>query len=188
VVPASRAARNCFEVSMMRTRTTRRPARSAALLLLLSGCLPAAQPRDGAPVPVPGPGAPLAQIEREVQERVNAYRASRGLAPLRGDPGLTSLARDHSARMARGERPFGHDGFEDRVRAARAGRTLNVVSENVATNNYPENQVAARVVVGWVQSSGHRRNLEGSFDIAGVGVARSSSGDYFITQLYAASR
>lgn len=165
--------------------TPRFRALALALLLPLSGCLPAAEVRDGASDP--GLSAPLVEIEREVHARVNEYRSSRRLAPLQRDPVLASLARDHSARMARGERPFGHDGFEDRVRAARAGRALEGVSENVATNNYPVNQVAARVVVGWVESSGHRRNLEGGFDIAGVGVARAPSGDYFITQLYAAT-
>jgi uncharacterized protein YkwD len=156
-----------------------------ALLLPLSGCLPAVEPSAGASDP--GTSGPLFEIERQVHERVNAHRSLLGLAPLQHDPVLASLARDHSEWMARGERPFGHDGFDDRVRAAHEARALGAVSENVASNNYPSNQVAGLAVRGWVKSSGHRRNIEGRFDMAGVGVARGSAGDYFITQLYAAT-
>lgn len=156
-----------------------------ALLLPLSGCLQAVELANGAPDT--GTSGPLFEIERQVHERVNAHRSLLGLAPLRHDPVLASLARDHSERMARGERPFGHGGFDDRVSAAHEARALGAVSENVATNNYPPNQVAGLAVTGWVRSSGHRRNIEGGFDVAGVGVARGSAGDYFITQLYAAT-
>lgn len=155
------------------------------LLLLLSNCVPA--PVPGAPAPA-GVGHPaLAEIEREVHDRIDSHRSSRGLPRLQLDSALTSLARDHSERMARGQRPFGHTGFEERARAARAARQVSIVSENVASNNYPDEQVARRALAGWLRSPGHREKLEGDFDLTGIGVARGAAGDYFITQLFAAT-
>lgn len=159
---------------------------SALLLLLTIGCVPVEVP-VGSARPVGGE-SPATAIEREVHERINAHRASRGLLPLQADATLTALARDHSVLMAAGQRGFGHSGFDERVEAIRAARPVSTVSENVATNNYPPAQVAGRAVSGWLTSPGHRENLEGGFDLTGVGVARGRAGDYFVTQIYAARR
>jgi uncharacterized protein YkwD len=157
----------------------------ALLLLLLNSCIPAPAPPASAPVGTHS--SSLIAIEQELHERINAHRSSRGLPPLQSDAVLTSFAREHSEKMARGERPFGHVGFEERVQAVRAAQPVSTVSENVAINNYPAEQVASRVLSGWLRSSGHRQNLESNSDLTGVGVARGPSGDYFITQLYAAT-
>lgn len=46
----------------------------------------------------------------------------------------------------------------------------------------------ARVAVeGWIKSPGHRKNLLGAFDLCGIGVAQSSGGEFFFTQLFARS-
>jgi uncharacterized protein YkwD len=121
-----------------------------------------------------------------VHDRVNARRQSLGLPALTWHSTVAQLAADHSARMANGSRPFGHDGFEERIASAAATLTVSSASENVATNNYPVDRVAQQVVDGWISSSGHRRNLEGDFQLTGVGVARSPAGDYFVTQIYLA--
>ncbi|CAL1157815.1 unnamed protein product [Cladocopium goreaui] len=40
---------------------------------------------------------------------------------------------------------------------------------------------------GWIKSPGHRKNLEGAFDLCGIGVAQASTGEFFFTQLFARS-
>jgi uncharacterized protein YkwD len=124
-------------------------------------------------------------VERQVHDQVNRHRRSRGLAPLTANADLTTLAREHSIRMALGAVPVGHESFESRFDAAREAIGIRGMSENVATNNFPAATTAIQVVQGWVGSEVHRRNLEGGFQLAGVGVARSATGEYFVTQLYA---
>jgi len=42
-------------------------------------------------------------------------------------------------------------------------------------------------VSGWLNSTGHRNNIEGNYDLTGVGVAKSSDGKYYLTQMFAKS-
>jgi uncharacterized protein YkwD len=59
------------------------------------------------------------------------------------------------------------------------------MGENVASNSFPRTVVARIVVRGWLDSPGHRRNLQGNYALTGIGVVRSANGEYFATQLYA---
>jgi uncharacterized protein YkwD len=160
----------------------------AVIALQLVGCsgMPQLPPLpEAVQLPPPAP-APSSSIERQVHDRVNARRQSIGLPALAWNATVAPLAADHSARMANGTRPFGHDGFEERIASAGATLSISRASENVATNNYPVERVAQQVVDGWISSAGHRRNLEGEFQLTGVGVGRSAAGDYFVTQIYLA--
>jgi uncharacterized protein YkwD len=125
-------------------------------------------------------------MEAEVHALINRHRESRGLPRLTQDPVLDALARAHSERMARGEVPFGHDGFDDRFNRARANLAISRFSENVGTNSgFSTSDVASQLVTGWINSPGHRQNLEGNYRITGVGIARSARGEFFGTQLFA---
>ena len=37
---------------------------------------------------------------------------------------------------------------------------------------------------GWLASRAHRENLDGPYDLTGIGVARSRSGEVFFTQFF----
>lgn len=143
-----------------------------------------------APSAPPGPGTTAApeveSMARDVFERINRRRQSVGLPPLVWDATLSYLAAEHSREMAAGRRPFGHDGFEARMAAARSSIQVSRGSENVGRNTYPPSQVVAVAVAGWIESPGHRQNLEGNFTATGVGVARARDGEYFLTQLFVA--
>jgi uncharacterized protein YkwD len=161
----------------------------ALLTLSLTGVACTAPPGPGAPLAVVGEPVSTPQIEemaRELFEQVNQRRQSVGLQPLLWDSTLAALATQHSEAMAAGLVPFGHDGFEGRI--ASAGSTLSIsrASENVATNNFPVDQVVAQTLSGWISSPGHRENLEGPYELSGVGIARSSRGEYFVAQIYIA--
>ena len=55
-------------------------------------------------------------------------------------------------------------------------------SENVAMNNSP---IPAQVAVrGWINSEGHKKNMEGDYDLTGVGIARSRNGSWYFTQIF----
>ena len=156
----------------------------AAALLLAGGCVAVVA---GPPTPLPSDGSGVitaASLEAEVHRRINAHREGRGLPPLRREDALGRLAREHSAAMAAGRIPFGHDGFNARSTAAAAELPAVALAENVAWDDGHEEGLAGRVIDGWLRSSGHRRNIEGGFGATGVGVAVSSDGRFYLTQIF----
>jgi len=44
------------------------------------------------------------------------------------------------------------------------------------------------VVNNWLSDAAHRANIEGSFNLTGVGVAEASNGVVYFTQLFIRSR
>ncbi len=131
------------------------------------------------------PGIP--EIEQRVHTLINQYRVGQGLQPLTLSDIITTQARNHSRDMADGSVPFSHDGFQERVDAISAQISIGGAAENVAMNSgYSD---PARIAYdGWLKSDGHRKNIEGDYDLTGIGVAQSSSGGYYLTQLFAKSR
>ena len=129
---------------------------------------------------VPGPNAAL---ERVVHELVNRHRRARGLAALTLDRRISQQARLHSRTMAEGRTPFGHDGFTDRIEALRRVMTWRRIAENVASNR-GHRDPASEAVRGWLESRAHRENIDGPYDLTGVGVARNAAGEVFFTQMF----
>ena len=126
------------------------------------------------------------RIEVEVLRLTNAYRLSRSLAPLLEAPSLALLARGHSSDLARrGPTHVDHLGLRDRFERASESIALISFSENVARMGRKRPQPATWVVESWVASEIHRRNIEGDYDLVGVGVFRREDGYYFFTQIFA---
>ena len=154
--------------------------------LTLQGCPPHDPPGGSGLVRAAGtahgPSASAA-FERAAYELVNRHRRARGLASLALDPRITQQARLHSLAMADGRTPFGHDGFADRVNALSRVMTCRQTAENVASNK-GHRDPAAEAVRGWLASRPHRQNIEGPYSLTGIGVARSTAGEVFFTQLF----
>lgn len=125
----------------------------------------------------------LIWMQQSVHDQVNAYRVSKGLPPLQLDPFLTSLCQEHCLAMASGAVPPGHEGIEERAQQARDyyNGTTNF-GENVALN-MGFFDPPATAVEGWIESEGHERQMVGSFELTGIGVA-VSGGTYFFTQIF----
>jgi uncharacterized protein YkwD len=130
----------------------------------------------------------LAPMERDVARRVNQYRLGKRLPALRFDTAVASVARAHSLDMARGRVPLGHDGFKGRANAVERFVVFDEIAENVALNDYPRTRTVAVAIDGWLHSAHHRENIEGAFDLTGVGIARSRNGTYYFTQVFVARR
>lgn len=132
------------------------------------------------------PSAEWANVEQLIIDKVNNHRTATGLTELQFDAKLTEQARIHSTNMATGRTNYGHDGFSSRVAAAGYGNCAageNVHRTGPNASNDPE-FLADYAVDGWLNSSGHRQNIEGDYNLIGVGVAKSSSGEYFFTQIF----
>ena len=83
--------------------------------------------------------------------------------------------------MLSGKSPFGHDGFRQRIdRINKEMGPLHVAAENVASGP----MTAREVVDGWLNSPGHRRNIEGNFKLTGIGLATGSGGMIYFTQIF----
>ena len=125
----------------------------------------------------------LAAIEQATYQQVNEYRRSRNLPPLKLNARISQEARIHSERMAAKTAPFSHQGFEKRVQAIAAVLPLQQAGENLAFNQGDSDPVTT-AVRGWIDSPGHRKNMEGDFNLTGIGVAKNAAGEYYFTQIF----
>lgn len=129
----------------------------------------------------------FAADEAEILRLVNAERNARGLVRLAWDDAVANIAREYSKRMA-GENFFGHfdaDGKNvvERAKAARL-KHWSKIGENLFSI---ENLVRfdAFAVKNWMQSPTHRDNILAlDWTTTGIGIAKSSSGEIFITQIF----
>ncbi len=125
----------------------------------------------------------IAAIERKVFQLVNQHRRSKGLPALTLGTKTSAQARTHSSNMARKQVPFGHDGFSQRLQAI--GIPFKSAAENVAANGGFADP-AQQAMTSWLNSPGHKRNIEGrAFNLTGVGVS-FGNGQYYFTQIFIA--
>lgn len=123
-------------------------------------------------------------FESNALDMINNIRKKHGLCPLKNWTQLANCAREHSQNMASGKTSFGHNGFEERAKAMQKQANLSSFAENVAYSyNYADPVKVA--VDGWMKSPGHRENILGDFEESGIGVAISSDGKFYATQLFA---
>ena len=129
------------------------------------------------PLPAPRVESP-AETESGIAERVlaahNASRAGAGLPPCSLDPMLSRAAEGHARDMANRRRMThrGGDFSSPFDRISRQGYTYRAAAENVA---YGFDDVES-VMVGWMKSPGHRRNILGPYPEIGVGRAIAKDG------------
>lgn len=149
--------------------------------LLLFSCSHYSTPVSTSTNTEPVPVKSTSSIENGILANVNAYRRSKGLPDLRMIDAANQQAQIHSRNMASGKTAFGHDGFSQRVTNASniIGR-VSAAAENVAYGS----ETAREVVDGWIKSSGHRKNIEGNYNLTGIGVYANSRGVLYFTQLF----
>jgi len=120
-------------------------------------------------------------IGLEALKYSNEFRKRNGLPELQWHQSLAQIAVQHSKNMGDGKVPFGHAGFNERVRQY----PFHAISaaENVAMN-YGMSTVAKVAVDGWIDSPGHRKNLLANHNYCGIGVYQNSRGAWYLTQLF----
>jgi uncharacterized protein YkwD len=127
------------------------------------------------------------EVERRVFELLNAERRSQGLADLAWSEDVAALARMHSGDMA-AIKFFSHRGSDGSMVDERADRlgmgAWRVIGENIAyMRGYPD--PAALAVEKWMASPEHRKNLLGpNWKESAVGIAITSDGTYYMTQVF----
>lgn len=121
-------------------------------------------------------------IEDEILDLINKYRKTKGLSPLQYNFVIASIAREHTMNMATKRVAFGHGGFSTRFKYITSKvKGVTAIAENVAYGS----QTAEEVVKGWLNSPGHRKNIEDHYRLTGIGVARDVKSTLYFTQIFA---
>ncbi|MDY7393762.1 CAP domain-containing protein [Aureibaculum sp. 2210JD6-5] len=110
---------------------------------------------------------------------VNAHRESNGLEKLTRNTTADNLAIEHSRYMIEQDK-ISHDNFKSRTENLKRNENAKGTGENVA---YGYN-TAEKVVNAWLNSSGHKENIEGNFTHTGIAAVQNAEGTYFFTQLF----
>ena len=121
-------------------------------------------------------------FEQELIGLINDHRLEQGLAPMIKDEELSFIALKHSQNMAMNVVPFGHLGFSQRCEESRIVlEGGNWCAENVAMGY----ETPKSVFNGWMNSAGHRANIESSkATVTGIAYAVNNLGTYYWTQIF----
>jgi uncharacterized protein YkwD len=131
------------------------------------------------------PALAQGNMEQEILVLINKYRKKKHLAPLKENNLVTAQAEKHSRGMANGNVAFGHGGFDSRLRLLMKQLPgSNAGAENVAYGS----RTAEAVVEMWLNSPGHKKNIQGNYNLTGIGVAKSRDGTLFYTQIFIRQR
>ena len=118
-------------------------------------------------------------IELDVLELVNAYRDQKGLSQLQFLDESSVQAAAHNRHMIENNEVC-HDFFGSRYQALVEQVNAKAVSENVGFGY----RTAEAVVNAWINSDGHRKNLEGNHTHFGISVKESEDGKYYFTNIF----
>jgi len=166
----------------------------AVLLTMMTALL--AQEKTGAPAEKGKDeenAAKLSDDEKALVELTNKSRAEEKLPPLKINPLLCKVARQHTLNMARQEK-MAHvlDGKGVAQRVTDAGYDYRKVGENLAKASGDAKappSPPAEIHKKWMESKGHRANiLEAKYTEVGISVAISEKGTYFYTMVFGVPR
>lgn len=122
-------------------------------------------------------GSPSDSVEAEVHRLVNEHRTGMGLPALEWNDTIANECRQHSLDMANA-RTINHDGFNERI-----NKIGEIISWSWAGENVAYNFSAQGAVTAWLNSPGHKSNIESNSNLTGVGVAYDGSTIY-LTQIF----
>jgi uncharacterized protein YkwD len=119
----------------------------------------------------------------KIFDMINNYRTSRGMQAFVLNEKISSVCESFSRDMAAGRASFSHDGFDERAKAIKSQMDVFGVAENIAWNSRYQDP-ASQAVEQWLNSAGHKKNIDGNYKYTGIGVAKSGDGKYYFTQIF----
>ncbi|WP_378185453.1 CAP domain-containing protein [Aquimarina sp. W85] len=117
--------------------------------------------------------------ESEILRLVNEHRVSIQLPALEVSTLATTLAKEHTIYMIDKKR-ISHDNFDKRFDRLKAEENARTAAENVASFQ----PTAEKVVNAWLDSDGHRQNIEGNFSFTGIAALKDDQGRFYYTQIF----
>lgn len=118
-------------------------------------------------------------MELEVLELINAYRAQKGLSSLEVLDEGSRQAQVHNGHMIEKDEVCHHN-FADRYTALVSSEQAKAVSENVAFGY----SSADAVVNAWIKSDSHKKNMEGDHTHFGISVKEGKDGRLYYTNMF----
>jgi len=119
------------------------------------------------------------EIELELLAVVNDHRDSIGQPALEFSEVAYEYANEHNDYMI-SKGSINHDNFSSRASKISSQVSAEFVAENVAKdyNN------ATEAFQGWLNSSSHKKTMEGNFSHTAVSVKMNNAGDFYFTQIF----
>ncbi|WP_036157348.1 CAP domain-containing protein [Maribacter forsetii] len=118
-------------------------------------------------------------MEADLFELINNYRISVGLNPFEFESISYYYATLHTNYMI-SKGITSHDMFTKRASGISKRTDAVFVAENVARNY----DTIEEAFDAWLDSEGHRKNLEGDFNYSAISIVENSNGDYYFTQIF----
>ena len=118
-------------------------------------------------------------IEIEIMELINAYRISEGLSSLNNNDVIKGQAYSHTDYMVVNNN-VSHDYFYSRKTYLENNVGALQVSENVAYG-YTS---AESVVNAWLNSEGHKQNIEGDYTDFEISAEQNDQGKWYFTNIF----
>lgn len=118
-------------------------------------------------------------IEVEILELINDYRINLDLEPLENLSIIKSVAYTHTEYMVESH-DVSHANFYQRSLALTENASAINVGENVAYGF----SSAQSVVNAWINSDGHRANIEGDFNFFDVSAEQNEEGKWYFTNMF----
>ena len=119
-------------------------------------------------------------LDYQIAELINAYRISEGLAPLNILNAASKEAISHNHYMVDQGSPS-HDYFYVRSQNLKDAVNAKTVSENVGYGF----SSAASLVNAWLNSEGHRENIENpDFTDFGISTKQDADGNNYFTNIF----
>lgn len=110
----------------------------------------------------------------------NEFRQQNGKPPLEFSKELSDIAREHNDAMIAGTRPFGHEGFQDRIKLIQGAKnTAENCSLSIGNKDYLNT-----LFTNLVNSPMHKANMLGDFHRVGIVIGRSQDHKWYATQLF----
>ncbi|MBQ0736387.1 CAP domain-containing protein [Aquimarina celericrescens] len=115
----------------------------------------------------------------EILNLVNEHRQSQSLSILAKSATAEELAIDHSKYMISQGR-ISHDNRDAKFQTLQEKENARSFGENVASGQ----NSAQSVMTGWLNSSGHRANIEGNYTHIGIAAVKDENGRFYYTQIF----
>jgi uncharacterized protein YkwD len=148
---------------------------------IILSCSPKFSPSET--VPVANNTEVGGNMEASILRYINDHRRSIGSGSLQMLDAASAQAYQHSKNMATGKAGFGHGGFEQRIQAIKKSMGTNFLA--ASAENVAYGQLSAKdVVKGWLNSAGHKKNIEGNYNLTGIGVYKDKEGVLYFTQIF----
>jgi len=118
-------------------------------------------------------------VEQELLGVVNNHRLSLGQPELAFSKVAYEFANDHNNYMI-SIGSLNHDNFSSRASKISSLASAEFVAENVAKDYV----TAEEAFQGWLESSSHKKTMEGDFSHTAVSVKKNEDGNLYFTQIF----